>query len=67
VQVIKAAKQNYNPSPEILELLAVSKQMVNDCIRIGIAESVTSKQSLTRKAYHQLVKYKVPTSIAFQQ
>jgi putative transposase len=61
VQAIKAVKQNYEPTPEILFLLEESRKMINDCIRIGIAENVTSKQSLAKKAYHQLAKYKVPT------
>jgi len=35
--------------------------MVNDCVRIAIAENVTSRQSLGKRAYHQLSRYKVPT------
>ena len=35
--------------------------MVNDCIRLGMAEGITSKQSFAKKVYHQLSKYHVPT------
>jgi len=35
--------------------------MVNDCIRIGLEEKTTSLKSLSKKAYHQLERYKVPT------
>lgn len=58
---IKAVKQNYVPTPEILHLIDDFRKMLNDCIRIGIAENVTSKQSLNKKAYHQLARYNVPT------
>ena len=61
VRSVKAVSQNYTPAPEILNLLEEFRKMVNDCIRIGLAEKVTSKQSLSKKAYHQLAKYKMPT------
>ena len=35
--------------------------MLNDCIRIGIREHVTSMESLCAKAYHQLGQYDVAT------
>ena len=58
---VKAAKQNYTSTSEILVLLEEFRKMVNDCIRIALAENLTSRQSLTKKAYHQLAKYKLPT------
>src|SRR3989442_14242561 len=35
--------------------------MVNDCVRIGLRENVTSMKSLCMKAYHQLSAHDVPT------
>jgi len=35
--------------------------MLNDCIRIGIREHVTSMKSLSSKAYHQLSRYDLAT------
>ena len=35
--------------------------MVNDCVRIGLRENVTSMKSLCMKAYHQLSAYDIPT------
>jgi putative transposase len=61
VLVVKAVTQNYSPTPEILLLLEEFRKMVNDCIRIGLAEQATSKQALCKKVYHQLDRYKVPT------
>jgi putative transposase len=61
VLAVKAVTQNYFPISEMLLLLEEFRKMVNDCIRIGLAEHVTSKQTLCKKAYHQLDRYKVPT------
>jgi putative transposase len=58
---VKAVLQNYVPTSEMLRLLEEFRKMVNDCIRIGLAEGVTSKQSLCKKVYHQLSRYDVPT------
>ena len=35
--------------------------MVNDCVRIGLRENVTSMKSLCIKAYHPLSAYDIPT------
>lgn len=61
MQAVKAVKQNYVPTPEILGLLDEFRKMVNDCIRIGLEQNLTSMKSLSLKAYHQLERYDVPT------
>jgi len=61
VLAVKAVKQNYVATPEILVLLEEFRKMVNDCIRIGLDEGITSLFALTQKAYHQLGRYDVPT------
>ncbi|WXG45059.1 MAG: transposase [Promethearchaeati archaeon SRVP18_Atabeyarchaeia-1] len=61
MQAVKAVKQSYTPSPQLLDLLNEFREMVNDCIRIGLAENVTSMKALSKKAYHQLAGYDVPT------
>lgn len=58
---VKSVKQNYNPSEKMLDLLNDFRLMVNDCIRIGLKENVTSLKSLSLKAYHQLSNYQVPS------
>jgi putative transposase len=35
------------------------RQMVNDCIRIGLANDASTLKTLTKFAYPQLVKYKI--------
>ncbi|MGQ9469176.1 MAG: RNA-guided endonuclease InsQ/TnpB family protein [Nitrososphaerales archaeon] len=58
---IKAVKQNYSPSEDILNLLNDFRLIVNHCIRIGLKENITSLKSLSLKAYHQLSNYDVPS------
>ena len=54
LQAVKALKQNYQPTEEILSLLQDFRCMVNDCVRIGLGENLISMKSLSMKAYHQL-------------
>ena len=59
MRVFKSVWQHYAPSPEIAWLLEQFRQMMNDCIRIELAENVTSLKSLSLKAYRQLSGYDV--------
>ena len=59
MQVFKSVWQHYAPAPEIAWLLEQFRGMLNDCIRIGLAENVTSLKSLSLKAYRQLSGYDV--------
>lgn len=61
VYAIKSVKQRYEPTPELLDLLNEFRCMVNDCIRIGLREGVTSLKSLSIRAYKQLSAYDVPS------
>ena len=61
MQAVKAVRQNYHPTEEVLSLLEDFRCMVNDCVRIGLRENLTSMKSLSMKAYHQLSAYDVPT------
>jgi len=61
LRAVKAVRQNYRPTDELLSLLEDFRCMVNDCVRIGLRENVTSMKSLSTKAYHQLSVYDVPT------
>ncbi|MGA2238493.1 MAG: hypothetical protein ABSG74_04705 [Candidatus Bathyarchaeia archaeon] len=50
MQVLKSVWQHYAPAPETAWLLEQFRQMLNDCVRIGLAENVTSLKSLSLKA-----------------
>jgi len=55
--VMKSVRQCYAPTPEVIWLLEQFRQMLNGCVRIGLAENVTSLKSLSLKAYKQLSGY----------
>ena len=57
MRAVKSVQQHYAPGPEILQVLEQFRQMMNDCVRIGLAENVTSLKVLSTKTYHQLVTY----------
>jgi putative transposase len=59
VQAFKSVWQHYTLTPEISWLLEQFRQILNDCIRIGLAENATSLKSLSLKAYRQLSRYDV--------
>ncbi len=54
---VKAVQQNCTLDTELLGLLEQFRQMMNDCIRIGLAENLTSLKALSTKAYSQLATY----------
>ena len=55
--VRKSIKQSYSPSIEVLSLMQDFRQMTNDCIRIGVANSVSSMKRLSMLAYKELKRY----------
>ena len=59
MRAVKAVQQLYAPGPEVLQMLEQFRQMMNDCVRIGLAENVSSLKSLSTKAYNQLAAYDV--------
>jgi len=59
MRAVKAVQQHYTPGPEILQMLDQFNQMLNECVRIGLTENVTSLKSLSTKAYNQLATYDV--------
>ena len=59
MRAVKAIQQHYTAGPEILQMLDQFRQMLNECVRIGLAENVTSLKSLSTKAYNQLATYDV--------
>ena len=59
MQVFKSVWQHYTATSDTLWLLEQFRHMLNDCIRIGLAENVTSLKSLSLKAYRKLSRYDV--------
>ena len=59
VTAIKSIKQQFQPTPELLKLMETFRQMVNDCIRIGLDNNVSTMKKLSNLAYKQLANYDV--------
>jgi putative transposase len=63
-RVIKAVKQKYQPSPDILALLEDFRLMVNYCVRVGLKfeeenHATPSMKKLSLLCYSQLMRYEV--------
>src|SRR6267143_275744 len=58
---VKSVWQYYAPSREILALLDMFRRMVNDSIRIGLANDVSSLRRLSLLSYSQLADYDSPS------
>lgn len=59
VLAVKTVQQRHASNSELLGLLEQFRRMLNDCIRIGLTENVTSLKALSLKAYRQLSRYDV--------
>jgi putative transposase len=57
--MIKTISQQIIISQGILDLMTKFRNMVNDCIRIGLQNSVTSLKALSIKSYHYLDRYDI--------
>lgn len=49
-----AVIQRYAPNARILELLEMFRQMVNDCMKIGLANDVSTLKKLSSLSYRKL-------------
>ena len=67
MQARKSVKQLFLPSPQVLTVMEDFRQMVNDCIRIGLSFEQESRTTPSRKrlsslCYSQLKRYDVYSS-----
>jgi hypothetical protein len=58
---VKSIWQYYVPERDVLGLLGVFRRMVNECLRIGIANSASSLRKLSLLSYNQLAQYDSPS------
>src|SRR5207245_5139624 len=58
---LKSVWQHYAPPREVLGLLEVFRRMVNESIRIGLANDVSSLGRLSLLSYNHLAKYDSPS------
>jgi putative transposase len=57
--MIKTVTQQIIISQGILDLMSKFRNMVNDCIRIGLQNNVTSLKTLSTKSYRYLDRYDI--------
>src|SRR3972149_10753616 len=57
VLAIKTVQQRYAPNQNTLRLLEQFRQMLNDCIQIGVSENISGLKALSLKAYKQLAEH----------
>jgi len=58
---VKSVWQQYAPTRDVLGLLEVFRRMVNESIRIGIANDASSLRRLSLLSYNQLAQYNSPS------
>jgi len=56
---IKSVIQPFKPTTQVLELLENFRQMVNDCVKIGLANDASTLNRLSNLSYSQLSEYDV--------
>jgi len=61
VLAVKSVWQYYVPVADVLRLLDLFRQMVNDSIRIGLLNDVSSLRRLSLLSYNQLAHYDSPS------
>src|SRR5213594_4767524 len=61
VFAVKSVWQYYVPVGDVLRLLDLFRQMVNDSIRIGLLNDVSSLRRLSLLSYSQLARYDSPS------
>src|SRR6266568_4912074 len=58
---VKSVWQHYAPTRDVLGLLEVFRRMVNESIRIGLANNASSLRKLSLLSYNQLAQYDSPS------
>ena len=61
VVAMKSVWQHYAPTRDVLGLLEVFRRMVNESIRIGLANNASSLRKLSLLSYNQLAQYDSPS------
>ena len=58
---VKSVWQYYVPARDVLRLLELFRRMVNDSLRIGLVNDVSSLRRLSLLSYSQLAHYDSPS------
>ena len=61
LETVKTVTQKYQPEPKLLDLMRQFRQMVNQCIIIGLETHRTSLKSLSNVTYHRVKVFDTPS------
>ncbi|MDE1771020.1 MAG: hypothetical protein KGI28_10800, partial [Thaumarchaeota archaeon] len=56
---VKSIKQSYQFPNELTPMMETFRQMVNDCIKIGLENNCSTLKKLSLLSYHELSKYEI--------
>jgi len=59
ITAIKCVKQFYFPTEGILAMMEMFRHMVNECLKVGLANNVSAMKKLSKLCYSALVKYDI--------
>ena len=59
MKIMKCVQQQYVSAPIITNLMENFRMMLNDCIRLGVKENISSMKQLSLKCYPYLKRYNV--------
>jgi putative transposase len=59
VTALKSLKQSFQSTPELSQLMETFRHMVNDCIKIGLENNISTMKKLSNLAYKQLADYDI--------
>ncbi|MDE1872011.1 MAG: transposase [Thaumarchaeota archaeon] len=57
--VYKVLKQRFTPTQELCSMMETFRQMVNECIRIGLDSNISTLKKFSSNHYHDLKKYNI--------
>lgn len=57
--VYKAIRQQFTPTQELGTMMETFRQMVNECIRIGLDNNISTLKKFSSNHYHNLKKYDI--------
>jgi len=63
VYAIKSVKQSFSPSTDLLAQMETFREIMNDCVRIGLDTGASSMQRLSSLSYQSLRKMHLSSSL----
>ncbi|MDE1829367.1 MAG: transposase [Thaumarchaeota archaeon] len=62
---VKSIRQTYPQNQDLDQMMEIFRQMVNQCIRIGLENNISTLQKFSSMFYHELSRYKIQSYYKF--